>query len=116
MAAFPAIGTLLTGQFSEAPRPNVIRTDMEDGTTKQRKKLTNNWMEANITYLFDLTEYATFRTFFYDTLENGSIYFDYTHPIHGAISTRIINGAYSVTPLNNLLNHVHVSFSIEYEV
>lgn len=115
MAAFPSIGVLLAGQFSEAPRPNVIRTDMEDGTTKQRKKLTNNFMEAQVTYLFDLTEYDTFQTFFHDTTENGSLYFDYTHPIHGAISTRIMNGAYSVTPLNNLLNHVHVTFALEWE-
>lgn len=94
MPAWP--GTLptkpLQDGFSEGFPTNIIRTDMEIGPAKVRKRQTVGIRPFEVKYIFDGTELNTFRTFFNTTLQFGALSFDWFDPQSGAgVTARFIN-------------------------
>lgn len=70
--------------FSEELDGGVIRTDMDVGPAKTRRRYTKgvNPMSVSI-YLNGASEYTIFTTFFNTTLAGGSLPFTHDHPITG---------------------------------
>lgn len=114
---FPNIGIIQTRDWSERPRPNVQRSEFEDGFTKQRKKFARDVMHTNISYIFSLegspSEYEQYKVFFFDTTENGSLYFNWSDPVIGTKEVRIIDGGFETATANSGMTHVKVTITLE---
>lgn len=112
--AFPSIGILTTSGFTEMPDPNIVRSQMETGFAKQAKRSSVNLIRRNVNYVFTEAEYATFKTFFFDTSANGTLFFDWDDPVTGTtIEVRVVEGNYSMTPLTRKFNYYNVQMTFE---
>lgn len=112
--AFPNIGILTTNGFSETSDPNIIRTQTESGFAKQAKRSAVSLVRRTVNYVFTEAEYATFKTFFYDTSANGTLFFDWDDPVTGTtIEVRVTEGNYQMTPLTSRFNHYSVQMTLE---
>ncbi len=81
-AIFPAsLPGPMKESFNEALDDTIIRTSMDTGPTKRRRRFTARKDTLNLVYRFDLTELATFRTFYGTTINDGATEYDMTHPI-----------------------------------
>lgn len=78
----PAINT-----FQESPADNLLRTSMDKGPAKQRRRTTANTRPISFTLKLTPAQVQTLDDFFEDTLYSGADEFDYTHPRTGASVT-----------------------------
>ena len=68
--------------FSISPDSGgAIRTEMDSGPAFQRSRYTATTEPFSGRVWLDATQFQTFRTFYVDTLANGSVSFDWKHPI-----------------------------------
>lgn len=82
----PALNTL-----SETPPDNVIRTKMDKGPDKVRRRTTANIRPISFTLILTPTQTATLDTFYDTTTFSGADEFDYTHPRTGdAVKARFV--------------------------
>lgn len=108
------VGQLMTSSFSESPAPNVFRSEFESNDIKQTRRSSTRRVSREITYFFTAAEYATFKTWFQATAEDGALYFDFTDPVDNVLKDfRIINGVYTATPVTIDLTHYYVSMQME---
>lgn len=73
------------GSYSEQPVDGVLRTQMDAGPDKTRRRFTA--VPTNISFTLPWmtrAEYATFKTFFDVDLKGGALSFTATHPITNA--------------------------------
>lgn len=92
--------------YSLTPQSGVIRTDMETGYAKQRRRFTATVKTmSGATFIMDKDQLDIFETWFYDTL--GIVnYFNLPDPRdveNSTIEVRITDGTYSVTPESDTL-------------
>ena len=91
MAAWPtSLPTypLLEG-YSNSQESAMIRTPMETGPAKQRRRYTKDIEIIECTFNMSTSQKTTFRDFFNNTLGGGADSFDWTHPETGnAITAR----------------------------
>jgi hypothetical protein len=107
-------GTLMSRELSETANSNVLRTEMEGGYQKQAKKFSKSLLTRNVVYLFTNAEYAAFKTWFYTTAANGSLFFNWTDVVDNVTKdARIVNGVYEARPVAPSLSHWYVSFQLE---
>ena len=112
--SFPSIGILTTTGFSETPHANFVRTNMEQGFAKQAKRSAVSLVRRTVRYVLSEAEYATFKTFFYDTAEHGNLFFNWTDPVDGVTKdTRIVEGTFSAVPLTARWNFYEVTMTFE---
>ena len=112
--AFYAGGKAMTGTYTESIRSNVLRTQMEGGIEKTAKRFGKAQITHNITYLYDASEYAAFKTWFKDTAKYGALFFNWTNPItDDIVDARISDGTYQVAPVNARGNYFYVQLNIE---
>ncbi|HMF29065.1 MAG TPA: hypothetical protein VKE42_09865 [Candidatus Cybelea sp.] len=81
----PGISEAFTSDaFSETPQEVTIRTEMDTGPPKVRRRFFNpvKTYECNIV-LRNATEYATLRDFYYITCQGGTDTISMPHPITG---------------------------------
>jgi hypothetical protein len=71
---------VLIDGYSESPPANTIRTEMDVGPAKMRRRSTAAPRPFSITQFMNTTQLATFDTFFNTTLNSGSERFDWVHP------------------------------------
>jgi len=64
--------------FSGQNQSSVIRTAMDSGRFRQRRRFTKELNTLSIEWLFDGKEWLFFRSFFESNLEGGSIWFNIT--------------------------------------
>lgn len=92
MASWPATLPslpLLRG-WSESEPDIVLRTPMEVGPPKGRRRSTAGVRPQTVSLVLTLDERATFRTWFADQVAHGALPFQWTHPIERvAIALRI---------------------------
>lgn len=74
----PALNTL-----KESPPNNVIRTQMDKGPDKVRRRTTANVRPLSFTLKLTPAQVETLDTFFVTTTFSGADEFDYTHPRTG---------------------------------
>ena len=79
---FPAglYGFILKNGFSEAPPNNLLRTSMDAGPAKVRRRATSGVRVYNLKMFFSSTNLAIFETFLTTTSKNGSLAFDFRNP------------------------------------
>lgn len=89
---------LLDG-FSEGKQDIILRTEMDVGPAKRRRRYT--WAPARfaVSLVCTTAQVATFETFVETTLNGGVDAFDWTHPRTGAAISLAIIGPYQWTPL-----------------
>lgn len=73
-------------------KPNtLIRTQMDKGPDKVRRRFTAGVRTFGTQFLLSDTQVSTLETFIDDELEGGALRFDWTHPRTGAsVSFRIV--------------------------
>lgn len=88
MATWPAtLPAPALNSLKETPPNNVIRTQMDKGPDKVRRRTTANVRPLSFTLKLTPAQVATLDTFFTDTTYSGADEFDYTHPRTGAAVT-----------------------------
>lgn len=116
MAAFPTV-KYEWRDLAEDVEPVVERTAMERGVPKQRRVHTDARVELPITVHFDTkAEAAAFETWFFDTIDAGQDWFDFTHPRTGSVvNARVVDGKLGpLSYLNKSLEASKRSLKIEY--
>lgn len=74
---------LLEG-FQETAAATAIRTDMEQGPAKVRRRTTAGVGKLSMRYLLSKAEVVALETFYDATLGGGALSFSFTHPRTGA--------------------------------
>lgn len=64
------------GDYQETPANTVLRTTMDTGVTKLRRRQTRSESFVQGTMIFSPAQAVTFMTFFEETLRGGSIVFN----------------------------------------
>ena len=77
-AQLPA--TLLIDGFSKQPQSGVIRTTMDAGPKKARRRYTARAVKYSGKQIFDVDELAVFEEFYRFTLADGVLRFNFTDP------------------------------------
>lgn len=80
----PGFDEILADGYRETAPQNVIRTEMETGPAKVRRRGTAAPEMVSGTMLLTTAQVATLRTFFDSTISYGATEFDGTHPRTGA--------------------------------
>ncbi|MFH1158064.1 MAG: hypothetical protein V1721_04170 [Pseudomonadota bacterium] len=88
-ASLPA--SPLLDSFRETVPDSVIRTSMEQGPAKLRRRTTAAVRVLSVAYLMSKDQVTALETFYLTTLQGGSFPFDFTHPRTGAtVSCRFV--------------------------
>jgi hypothetical protein len=72
---------LLEEGFTKQPQSNVIRTTMDAGPKKARRRYTARSVNFSGRQVFDKTELAVFEQFYHVVLADGVRRFNFTDPI-----------------------------------
>lgn len=80
MATWPAALHGYITNFTETPPQNVLRTQMDTGPAKLRRRSTANVRTFSLTLFLTKALVATFDTFYVTATQSGSIKFDMYHP------------------------------------
>ena len=93
MAAWPETLPLpLQDGYKESPPNTTLRTAMDAGPDKVRRRYTAKPRNITIKYHMTKAQIETLDTFYVTTTLSGSLWFDWTHPRTGnACSARFIN-------------------------
>lgn len=73
--------------YSETFADNLLRTPMDKGPVKVRRRTTRGVKTFAITFRLTAAQAATFTTFFEDTLSDGALSFTFTQPRTGTTLT-----------------------------
>ncbi len=71
--------------WNETERPAVVRTDMDAGPPKVRRRFTAPMREIEVTMNLRNDQYSAFRDFFDVTLGQGVNWHSFRHPFTGAV-------------------------------
>lgn len=80
MAQWPEKFCPLSGTYRESPANNLIRSSMDIGPAKVRRRTTANTKPVSFNIFVKNENMAEFETFFNDTLASGALEFDFKHP------------------------------------
>jgi len=72
--------TLLIDGLSKQPQGNVIRTAMDAGPKKARRRYTAKTVKFSGKQVFDIMELAVFEQFYETVLADGVLRFNFTDP------------------------------------
>lgn len=94
MATFPSYVKYGWRDMQEAPESVVERADMERGIPKQRRRSSDVRVELSLRLEFDsAADAASFETWFYNTIDAGQDFFDFTHPrTASVVQARFVGG------------------------
>ncbi len=80
-AALPTLP--LAEGFRETPANNILRTEMEQGPAKVRRRSTAGVGKMTLAYLLSTADIQTLENFIQDDLSGGVLPFSFTHPRKG---------------------------------
>ena len=100
MATFPTYAKLLADGYAEQRESALLRTEMESGPPKQAKFKSRVMVVRPVTVLLQSrSDYLSFVTWFSETINEGSAWFDFTDPVtHTVKQGRIVGGGLEATP------------------
>lgn len=70
--------------WQEQPKVAVIRSEIDDGYPKVRRRFTKTWHEYQSQWRLEWSQFSAFKTFFDVDSGAGSVPFRMKHPITGA--------------------------------
>lgn len=71
---------ILTDGFNQQASPNTIRTKMEAGLDKLRRRYTTPIVNSSVSMIVTFAQYTTLETFYNTTLQGGVLSFNFTDP------------------------------------
>jgi hypothetical protein len=77
----------LVDGFNLKAKAQNIRTQMESGPSKVRRRFTKKISNFKITQRLTAAQFDILETFYDTTLQGGSLSFTFTHPINGTTLT-----------------------------
>lgn len=110
---FPSFIKFLT--WDEQPGANpVLRSPMESGLPKQRKRFTRQLMNMSVSILMNDTQYTDFIDWYNTDGGHGAVWFDITHPRTDAtVEGRMVGGSFTASHFTRKQNHYILSFTLE---
>ncbi|MEZ0260292.1 MAG: hypothetical protein ACAH80_04740 [Alphaproteobacteria bacterium] len=114
MAAWPETlpqSPLIDG-FRETPANTALRTEMDTGPAKLRQRTTAATATLSLTFIISTVQLATLDSFYADTLQGGTLSFDFTHPVTG----ETVNCRFRQPPARAALAGGYFRTGIELEV
>lgn len=112
MAVLPNYIEPLMRGSQEQISGGVVRTEFDDGYTKQKSRFTRTKGLMTINALLSSADYASFRNWHKTDIKNGSGRFTFNHPVHGLTNGQILDGTFRVSRLS--VEQFRVNFQIEY--
>jgi len=102
MASWPSglYGTILAESFQEVSPNNIIRTQMDVGPPKIRRRSTAGIRRFNFIMFLTSSQVETFDDFYNSTLHSGADSFTFRSPRTQTEGTYIFNGQPTYTPYN----------------
>ena len=101
---------LLASGFSKQPQSNVIRTEMDAGPKKTRRRYTARTVNYTGKQIFDYFELEVFEQFYRNELADGVLRFNFADPITEETAEFRFLSDYKVTAIEN---HYEVSMQLE---
>ena len=113
MTAWPDTlpAALLLENFQELLPQTAIRTDMDTGPAKVRRRTTAGTGALMVSYLLSVAETITLDAFYRTTLSGGATPFDFTHPRTGAALSCRFTSPPEYAPLNG--NYFKATLALE---
>lgn len=120
MATWPAsLPTMpIAGGYGEKPQSQVLRSDMDAGPVKTRRRFTAGTRELAYSHRVTLAQADTFEDFFYNDIAAGALPFDIEQPRTGqTVSVLIKTGKgqppYELTPAETGVCQYILSMTLE---
>jgi hypothetical protein len=88
---------LLEKGFSKQPQDNVIRTTMDAGPKKARRRYTARSIKYSGKQNFDAAELAVFEQFYHNVIADGVLRFNFADPVTGEIAEFRFTEKYTAT-------------------
>jgi len=104
----------LVNSYSRTQESQVVRTPMETGPAKQRRRYTKPLENMNVELIMDKDQLSTFVDFHDNTLGGGADKFEWKHPVTGDTQNfRIVQESepFTIEPIHQDL--FRVSFKME---
>lgn len=114
MATWPATlpqSPLLSG-FEEQPPDTRLRTQMDAGPPKTRRRWQTGVRKLTVDLLLSKDQVAILETFIFTTLEGGSLPFDWTHPRTGASTSFMLESIPKYSAVTHSLFQTSLSLEI----
>jgi hypothetical protein len=87
----------LNAGYSEGFSNTSIKSSMDVGPAKVRRRISAGVMEHNMQFLMTATQVGTFKTFYETTILAGSVSFTWNHPRTGTSGTWRIKSSPKIT-------------------
>ena len=100
---------VLLGEI-EAPVDNVVRSPMDQGTPKTRRRFTIELTDVDFSQIMTVGEYGIFRDWYKNTLGDGALPFDIRLPSSGQIMAFQFRQRYSINLISD--NSYRVSLAL----
>ena len=100
MATWPLPTVKPTGVFDIAPVDQTIRTEMEVGTARVRRRTSARNDMFTTAWLMSNTQVATFRNWFDTSINGGASWFDIALPLASTVESTVqarFRGPYAIT-------------------
>lgn len=88
------------GGYQETPQNQVLRSEMETGPAKTRRRFTAGTRTIPVQYQLTDAELAVFEAFFDDEIAAGALSFSWPHPRTGqTVTAKILPPGYQIDPV-----------------
>jgi len=101
---------LLEDGFGKQPQSNVVRTAMDAGPKKARRRYTARAVNYSGKQVFDAGELAVFEQFYHNVLADGVLRFNFSDPVTGETAEFRFTDDYTVGAADGLFE---VSMQLE---
>ena len=101
---------LLAEGFSKQPQSNVIRTAMDAGPKKARRRYTARTVKYSCKQVFDEAELMVFEQFYHNVLADGVLRFNFKEPVNGELGEFRFTADYVTAAVED---HFEVSMQLE---
>lgn len=110
MAVWPSQFCPLINSFQESPPQNLIRSDMDVGPAKIRRRTTANIRPVSFRMFLNKANVAVLDNFYLNDIMSGAEAFDFTHPRTG----QLVQARFQEPPqYQNQSTGYNVSISLE---
>lgn len=105
----------LATTYNEAPQSQVLRSSMDSGPAKTRRRFTAATMTVPFECHLTLDQIPTFEAFYSDDIAAGALPFDIPHPRTGATVSVLLKGdpPYQLAPVGAGATHYRLSLILE---
>lgn len=112
MASWPSLPAPLINTFRESTPDNILRTQMDKGVAKVRRRTTANARNIQFTLLLTEAQVSTLETFYITTLTSGADEFTYTHPRTGDSVTARFTQPPAYSDVNGVVYRAEISLEV----